>query len=125
MKVGPDADAAANRGVSVAAAPAAVLEETGNAGPVTGSAGRRKPRLHELAGSLDDGVGRPVDHVIQPGEDARRVRIGGPMSRFTSRRGRERRISIGRPWRATNLTRESGTCTCARKGGGTDRNREQ
>jgi hypothetical protein len=63
---------------------------------VTGSAGSRKPRLHELAGSLDDGVRWPVNHVIQPGEDARRVRIGGPMSRFTSRRGRDAMVCLER-----------------------------
>ena len=81
MKVGPDAGAGANRGVSVAAAPAAVLEEAGNAGSMTGSAGTRYPRLHELAGTLDDGVGWTVDHVIQPGEDARRVRMVFRMGR--------------------------------------------
>jgi hypothetical protein len=128
MKVGPDAGAGANRGVSVAAAPAAVLEEPGNAASVTGNAGRRKPREHEVAGSLDDGVGWPLvrDHVIQPGESAHRVGMVAHWSRSTPRRGRGR--VRGRTWcprRALNLTRKSGTCTCTRKGGGTHHHREQ
>jgi hypothetical protein len=123
MKVGPDAGAGANRSLSVAAAPTAVLEPGNTA--VTGSAGRRKPREHELAGGLDDGVGWPVFHVIQPGKDARRVRMEFRVSRAPRRRDRERRVLIGRPRRALNLTRKSGTCTCTRKGGRTERNREQ
>ena len=127
MKVGPDAGAGANRRVSVAAALTAVLE-SGNVGSVTGNAGRRKPREHEVTGSLDDGVGWPLahDHVIQPGEGADRVRMVAHTIRSTPRRGRDRvRGTTWCPRRALNLTRQSGTCTCTRKRGGTDRNREQ
>ena len=64
---------------------------------MTGSAGTRDPRLHELAGSLDDGVGWPIDHVIQPGEDACRVRMGLRLSGTPRRRDRLRRVGVGRP----------------------------
>jgi hypothetical protein len=39
---------------------------------MAGGTGTSEPGLHELAGGLDDGVGWPVFHVIQAGEDARR-----------------------------------------------------
>jgi hypothetical protein len=112
-------------GLSVTASPAAGLEEAGDAGSMTGSAGLRKTGLHELAGSLDDGVGWPVDHVIQPGEDAGRVGMALRPSRAPRRRDRERRVSIGRPRRALHLARASDSCTRPSKCGGTEHNSEQ
>ena len=93
----PTVSAGGQPGLSVTAAPAPVLEEAGNAGSVTGSAGTHKARLHELAGRLHDGVGWPIDHVIQSGEDARRVRMVFRVGRATRRRDRKRRVSIGLP----------------------------
>src|SRR5215204_5444402 len=127
MKVGPDAGAGAKGRVSVAAAPAAVLEP-GNVGSVTGNAGRRKPREHEVAGGLDDGVRGPLlrVQVIQPGEGADRVRMVAHTILARRRRGRDRvRGTTWCPRRALDLARESGTCTCTCKRGGTDRNGKQ
>src|SRR5215203_4591046 len=104
MKVGPDAGRG-QPGVSVAAAPTAVLEPFNTA--VT-----RRPR-RPVGGSLDDAVGWPLSRVqvIQPGEGAHRVRNFAHWSRSTLRRGNR----VRSPRRAFELTRESGTCACTRK----------
>jgi len=108
MKVGPDAGAGANRGGSVAAAPA----------PIDGVAGVEEVRILRLRRRLARDANPEVlnleidltlGEVIQA---VKRTDRGGDVIVHGSEIG----VADGAR-RALNLTRESGTCTCTRKGG--------